>query len=55
MYIKNRRNSNKIKGFGSNQRLCLTESLVVRNRQLTIPPTVIFLLVNAQAKTARFW
>jgi len=30
MYIKNRRNSNKIMGFGSFQTLCLTESLVLR-------------------------
>jgi hypothetical protein len=27
MYIKNRRNSNKFKGFGSCQTLCLIESL----------------------------
>ena len=28
MYIKNRRNSNKFKGFGSYQTLCLTENLM---------------------------
>ncbi len=32
MYIKNWRNSHKIKGFGSYKTLCLTESLVLRNR-----------------------
>jgi hypothetical protein len=31
MYIKNRRISNKIKGFGSDQTLYLTESMVLRN------------------------
>ncbi len=36
MYIKNRRNSNVIKACGSNQILCLTESFVLRNRQLLI-------------------
>jgi hypothetical protein len=36
MYIKNRRNSSKIKPFGLSQTLCLTESLVLRNRQLFI-------------------
>ena len=36
MYIKNRRNSAEFKGFGSYQALCLTESLVLRNRQLLI-------------------
>jgi hypothetical protein len=36
MYIKNRRNSNKFKAFGSYQTLCLTESLVPRNRLLFI-------------------
>jgi hypothetical protein len=36
MYIKNRRNSNKIKAFGSHQTLYLTESLVLRNRLLFI-------------------
>ena len=36
MYIKNRRNSSKFNGFGSNQTLCLTESLVLRNRLLFI-------------------
>ena len=36
MYIKNRRNSNKFKAFGSYQTLCLTESLVLRNRLLFI-------------------
>jgi hypothetical protein len=36
MYIKNRRNSNKIKGFGSYKTLCLSESLVLRNRLLFI-------------------
>ena len=34
MYIKNRRNSNKTKAFGSYQTLCLTESFVLRNRLL---------------------
>ena len=32
MYIKNRRNSNRINGFGSYQTLCLTENLVLCNR-----------------------
>jgi hypothetical protein len=36
MYIKNRRDSNKNKAFGSYQTLCLTESLVLRNRLLFI-------------------
>jgi len=36
MYIKNRRNSNKFKGFGSYQTLGLTESFVLRNRLLFI-------------------
>ena len=36
MYIKNRRNSNKIMVFGSYQTLCLTEILVLRNRLLFI-------------------
>ena len=36
MYIKNRRNSTIIKGFGSYQTLYLTESLVLRNRLLFI-------------------
>ncbi len=36
MYIKNRRNSNEFKGFGSYQTLCLTESFVLRNRLLFI-------------------
>jgi len=36
MYIKNRRNSSKIKAFGSYQTLCLTESLGLRNRLLFI-------------------
>jgi hypothetical protein len=36
MYIKNRRNSNKFKAFGSYQSLCLTESFVLRNRLLFI-------------------
>jgi hypothetical protein len=40
MYIKNRRNSSKIKGFGSYQILCLTGSLVLRNRLLFIYPSV---------------
>lgn len=31
MGIKNRRNTNEIKGFASYQSLCLTESLVLRN------------------------
>ena len=34
MYIKNRRNSNKIKGFDSYQSLYLNESLVLQNRLL---------------------
>jgi hypothetical protein len=34
MYIKNRRNRIKIKGFSSYQTLCLTESEVLRNRLL---------------------
>ena len=36
MYIKNRRNSTKIKGFGSYQTLYLTESSVLQNRPLFI-------------------
>ena len=36
MYIKNRRNSGKFKGFGSYQTLCLTESEVLRIRLLFI-------------------
>ena len=36
MYIKNRRNSSKIKAFASYQNLCLTESFVLRNRLLFI-------------------
>ena len=36
MYIKNRRNSNKFRAFGSLQSLCLTENLVLRNRLLFI-------------------
>ena len=36
MYIKNSRNSSKIKSFGSYQTLCLTEYLVLRNRLLFI-------------------
>lgn len=36
MYIKNRRKSSKIKGFGLFQTLCLTESFVLRNRLLFI-------------------
>src|SRR5690606_12976685 len=36
MYIKNRRNSNKLKDFGSSQTLCLPESFVLRNRLLFI-------------------
>ena len=42
MYIKNRRNSSKIKASGSNQSLCLTESFVLRNRLLFIYKTVVF-------------
>jgi len=40
MYIKNRRNSNKIKGFGSYQIKFLTESLELRNRLLFIYQTL---------------
>jgi hypothetical protein len=36
MYIKNRRDSNKFKAFGSHQSLSLIESLVLRNRLLFI-------------------
>ena len=36
MYIKNRRNSSKLKAFGSCQILCATESLVLLNRLLFI-------------------
>jgi hypothetical protein len=36
MYIKNRRNSDKLKAFGSYQTLCLTESFVLRNRKLLL-------------------
>tara|TARA_B110000902_G_C14073041_1_gene500060 strand:- start:560 stop:721 length:162 start_codon:yes stop_codon:yes gene_type:complete len=35
-YIKNRRNSAKLKASGLYQVLCLTESLVLRNRLLFI-------------------
>ena len=47
MYIKNRRNSTKFKGFGSYQTLCLTESIVFRNRLLFIyqPLAVIIKIV----------
>ena len=38
MYIKNRRNSNKIKAFGSYQSLCLTESFVLRKPLLRQAP-----------------
>lgn len=41
MTIKNRRNSSKIKGFGSYQTWCLTQSLVLRNRLLFIYKTVV--------------
>ena len=34
MYIKNRRNSSKVKSFGSYQTLYLTENLELRNRLL---------------------
>ena len=44
MYIKNRRNSNKIKAFSSYQTLCLTESLVLRNRLLCIYETLPFIV-----------
>ena len=40
MYIKNRRNSTKIKAFGSYQSLCLTESSSLRNHLLFIYKTV---------------
>jgi hypothetical protein len=43
MYIKNSRNSNKIKAFGSNQSLYLTESLVLRNRLLFIYSPLAFI------------
>ena len=36
MYIKNRRDSSKIKAFGSYQTLFLIESFVLRNRLLFI-------------------
>lgn len=36
MYMKNRRNSNEIKDFGSYQPLCLDNSFVLRNRLLFI-------------------
>ena len=36
MYMKNRRNSNKIKAFGLYQTSCFTESLVIRNCLLFI-------------------
>ena len=32
MYIQNRRDSSKFKGFGSHPILCLTESIVLCNR-----------------------
>ena len=41
MYIKNRRNSNKINASGSHQTLYLTESLVLRCRLLFIYPSVM--------------
>ena len=40
MYIKNRRNSNKIQLCGSYQTLCLTENFVLQNRLLFIYLTV---------------
>lgn len=40
MYIKNRRNSNKFKDFGSYQTLSLTEKSVLRNRLLFIYETL---------------
>jgi len=43
MYIKNRRNSNKIKACGSYQTLCLSESSVLRNRLLFIYQTLCFM------------
>jgi hypothetical protein len=46
MYIKNRRNSSKFNGFGSNQTLCLTESLVLRNRLLFIYSPLGLMLKN---------
>jgi hypothetical protein len=46
MYIKNRRNSNKIKAFGSYQILCLIESFVLRNRLL-----FIYLTLHTMAPT----
>ncbi|MGC1631324.1 MAG: DUF4279 domain-containing protein, partial [Gelidibacter sp.] len=42
--IKNRRVSTKIKGFGSNQTLCLTESFVLRNR-------LLFLRINVSSNS----
>jgi len=48
MYIKNRRNSSKFKGFGSYQTLCLTESFVLRSRLLFIYINVVH---NAEKRT----
>ena len=41
MYIKNRRNSSKMKAYGSYQTLYLTESLVLRNRLLFIYQSLV--------------
>jgi hypothetical protein len=41
MYIKNRRNSSKLKTFGSYHTLYSTESLVLRNRLLFIYNNVV--------------
>jgi hypothetical protein len=40
MYIKNRRSSSAIKGFGSYQTWYLTESMALRNRLLFIATTL---------------
>ena len=49
MHIKNKRNLNKIKAFGSYQTLCLFESFVLRNRLLFIYKTVQQSLKNIKS------
>jgi len=50
MYIKNRRNGNKIKAFGLNQAFCLYESYVLRNPLLFIYRTVMGKLTKTKTK-----
>jgi len=54
MYIKNRRDSSNIKAFGSYQTLCLTESLVLRNRLLFIYKHVVLHAKKPTAQTGTF-